>query len=101
MAGSEWRIRVRLCGRVLLLFIQQRNSHDKFAAFSRGAEGLNFSAVQFRKSLHKSEPETQPSLGTIERPIGLREQVKDIRKQCGRDADTGISHTDDDPRSGE
>ena len=38
------------------------------------------------------ESDTQSSLGTIERTIGLHEQIEDVRQELRVDAGTGIPH---------
>ncbi len=45
---------------------------------------------------HHGQADAESPLGPVDRPVGLDEQVEDVREQLGGDAVAGVGHPDDD-----
>ena len=59
---------------------QCRQAHHELGSRPRAlAEGGYPAPVQLDQLLHDGEPDPEATLGAIERPLGLREEVEDAR----------------------
>ena len=86
--GSPRRIRVA------------RQPHDELRSPARtvAARG-DRPAVQLDEAADERESDSEPSLGAVERPLDLREEVEHPWDHLGGDPDAGVAHTNHDVAS--
>ena len=89
--GFVRRRRLRFDSRSL----HERHFHNELASYIqpfRGAVCFDCAAVQLDDAMHQAQPDPQPALGSVQRTIGLREQVEDARQEFFIDADAVVAH---------
>lgn len=85
VVGAPWTLARRIDGQ----------SYNKFApAFFTFADCLDAPPMQRDELFHKSQTNSQSSLGAIQVRLDLRVHLENVRQHLSRDANSGVANSD-------
>ncbi len=73
---------------------RRRQTHDELAPLARPATvDADVAVVELDEAADESQADTQSSLGTVQRSIGLGKEIEDARKHLGAQANAVVAHS--------